>query len=241
MSYKKTLKLSCKQNLHTTIAQEIACSILSGKFQQEGTIPGEKILCEQFGISRTALREAIKLLTAKGLLKSKPKVGTKVVNRRYWNFLDPQLLTWIKTYQETDTLYQHFSYLRQAVEPEASALAAINATAEQRIELSEIFQKLCQINRNNTPDEWAVVDMQFHRFIFIATNNDFYLPFGNIHKVLLKNYIHYSSTNNGTCHNYHRDIYEAIMAGNADKARLANQNLLSIQTTDGSVSNLASG
>lgn len=226
MSHNNTLKLSCKKNIHVNVAQEIACSILSGKFQQEDTIPGEKVLCEQLGVSRTALREAIKLLTAKGLLESKPKVGTKVVNRRYWNFLDPQLLSWIKTYQETDTLYQQFNNLRQAVEPEASALAATNATAEQRIELSEIFQNLCQMNRNNTPDEWANVDMQFHRLIFIATNNDFYLPFGNIHKVLFKNYIHYSLKSDGIRQNGHRDLYEAIMAGNADKARLASQYIL---------------
>ncbi|MDK9760247.1 GntR family transcriptional regulator, partial [Vibrio sp. D173a] len=91
-----------KRSLHVQVAREVARSILSGELAQGSIIPGEMALCEQFGISRTALREAVKLLTSKGLLESRPKVGTRVVNRAYWNFLDPQLIGWMDGLADTD-------------------------------------------------------------------------------------------------------------------------------------------
>ncbi|MGB6137862.1 MAG: GntR family transcriptional regulator, partial [Shewanella sp.] len=66
-----------KRSLHVQVAREIARKILSGQLPQNSVIPSEVDLCEQFGVSRTALREAVNLLTSKGLLKSRPKVGTK--------------------------------------------------------------------------------------------------------------------------------------------------------------------
>jgi len=95
-----------KTNLHVQVARTIARSIVSGDLAQGSIIPREMILCQQFGISRTALREAIKLLTSKGLLRSKPKIGTTVLGKSNWNHL----------------------------EPEACALAAKNATVEQGYE-----------------------------------------------------------------------------------------------------------
>ncbi|GAM58739.1 transcriptional regulator, gntR family [Vibrio ishigakensis] len=190
-------------------------------------------LCEQFGISRTALREAVKLLTSKGLLESRPKVGTKVVDRAYWNFLDPQLIEWMDGLADTDTFCGQFLGLRRAIEPEACALAAIHATAEQRIELSETFQEMSEVAAAPELDivKWTDVDMRFHSLIFNATGNDFYLPFGNILTTMFVNFIVHSSEEGSTCINEHREIYEAIMAGNPDKARQASANHLQASNT----------
>ena len=217
-----------KRSLHTQVAREIARGILSGELAQGSIIPGEMVLCEQFGVSRTALREAVKLLTSKGLLVSKPKTGTKVVDRAYWNFLDPQLIEWMDGLTDTDEFCSQFLGLRRAIEPEACALAARFATAQQRIELSEIFQRMCEIAAANKfeQNEWLQVDMKFHSLIFNATCNDFYLPFGNILTTMFVNFIAHSSEEGSTCINEHRQIYEAIMAGNSDKARQASVNHL---------------
>ncbi|MEF1302759.1 GntR family transcriptional regulator, partial [Vibrio owensii] len=101
-----------KRSLHVQVAREIARGILSGKLPQGSILPGEMVLCEQFGISRTALREAVKLLTSKGLLESRPKVGTRVINRAYWNFLDPQLIEWMDGLADTDQFCGQFLGLR---------------------------------------------------------------------------------------------------------------------------------
>lgn len=212
-----------KRSLHVQVAREIARGILSGKLAQGSIIPGEMVLCEQFGISRTALREAVKLLTSKGLLESRPKIGTRVVDRAYWNFLDPQLIEWMDGLADVDQFCFQFLGLRRAIEPEACALAAKFASADQRIELSETFQKMVEIASEDEFDQqaWTDIDMKFHSLIFNATGNDFYLPFGNILTTMFVNFIVHSSEEGSTCINEHRFIYEAIMAGNSDKARQA--------------------
>ncbi|MEZ8824747.1 FadR/GntR family transcriptional regulator [Vibrio amylolyticus] len=217
-----------KRSLHVQVAREIARGILSGDLPQGSIIPGEMVLCEQFGISRTALREAVKLLTSKGLLESKPKVGTRVVDRAYWNFLDPQLIEWMDGLADTDQFCSQFLGLRRAIEPEACALAATHATAEQRIELSGIFQKMVEVAEADEfdQDRWTDIDMKFHSLIFNATGNDFYLPFGHILTTMFVNFIVHSSEEGSTCINEHRQIYDAIMAGNSNKAREASANHL---------------
>ncbi|MFM2660933.1 FadR/GntR family transcriptional regulator [Vibrio chagasii] len=210
-----------KRSLHVQVAREIARGILSGELPQGSIIPGEMALCEQFGISRTALREAVKLLTSKGLLESRPKIGTRVVDRAYWNFLDPQLIEWMDGLTDIDQFCSQFLGLRRAIEPEACALAARFATAEQRIELSEIFQKMVEVDAAEVFDQesWTNIDIRFHSLIFNATGNDFYLPFGNILTTMFMNFIVHSSEEGSTCINEHRRIYEAIMAGDSEKAR----------------------
>lgn len=215
-----------KRSLHVQVACEVARKILSGELAQNEIIPSEMTLCEQFNISRTALREAIKLLTSKGLLESKPKVGTRVKSRDNWNFLDSQLLDWVIDLSDNEEIYQEFLALRKAIEPEAAALAAEHATAEQRILLSATFQKMDYIDANFNVEAWTEADMEFHRLIFLSTGNSFYLPFANVLCTMFKSFIGHSAEEGGTCIEEHREIYRAIMAGDVNKARQANINLL---------------
>jgi DNA-binding FadR family transcriptional regulator len=215
------------RSLHLQVARSIARGILSGELSQGQIIPGEMELCEQFGVSRTALREAIKLLNSKGLLESRPKIGTRVRDREHWNFLDSQLLEWMTGLEDTQLVYQEFLTLRRAIEPEAAALAAKNASAEQRISLSEAFQKMSDVAAGlQPPGDWAEVDLEFHRLVFLSTGNSFYLPFANVLRTMFLGFIEHSSKEGGTCIKQHRNIYEAIMAGNSDRAREANMELL---------------
>ncbi|TEW48526.1 FadR/GntR family transcriptional regulator [Psychromonas algicola] len=216
-----------KRSLHVQLAREIARKILSGEVAQNEIIPGEMTLCEQFKVSRTSLREAIKLLTSKGLLESKPKVGTRVTGRENWNFLDSQLLDWLIDIGDNEAVYRDFLSLRNALEPEAAALAAMNATAQQRIQLSATFQRMDDISKDFNVETWTEADLEFHRLIFLSTGNSFYLPFANVLCTMFKSFITHSSIQGSTCINEHRAIYSAIMAGDSDKARQANIDLLS--------------
>jgi len=120
--------------LHVQVACKIATSILSGDLPQGAKIPNEQILCEQLCVSRTALREALKLLISKGLLLSESKVGITVMDKENWNFYDPQLLEWMDGLENANTFNQQFLGLHKAIEPETCALAAKNASAKQRID-----------------------------------------------------------------------------------------------------------
>lgn len=226
MSTKFKVIADAKRNLNVQVAREIAIGILSGEIEEGSIIAGEIKLCEQFGVSRTAMREAIKLLASKGLLESKPKVGTRVCPKNDWNFLDVQLLEWMVGIETSVDIYQQFLELRRAIEPQASALTAERATKEQRIELTNIFQKMCAVAEDFDQDAWIEVDSQFHSMIFISTGNSFYVPFGNVLATMFKWFIRFSSKEGGVCIGEHRAIYDAIMAGDADKAYQASLALM---------------
>ncbi|RKF18097.1 FadR family transcriptional regulator [Alginatibacterium sediminis] len=215
------------RSLHLQVARAIARKILSGDLPEDGIIPSEMDLCEQFGVSRTALREAIKLLNSKGLLESKPKIGTRVRQREHWNLLDAQLIDWMVGIDNTDKIYWEFLSLRRAIEPEAAALAARHASVEQRMALSGIFQTMSNIASGiDQENQWSTIDLEFHRQIYLSTGNSFFLPFANVLRTIFLGFIEHSSKEGGTCIEEHKAIYEAIMAGDSVKARQANLDLL---------------
>jgi DNA-binding FadR family transcriptional regulator len=221
-----SLMTDSNHRIHVQVARQIARKVLAGDLSPGEKLPSELELCQQFGISRTALRESTKLLTSKGLLVCKPKVGTHVCERDSWHFLDPQLLEWIQDLENTIPFLKQFLGLRKAIEPEACALAAINATVEQRKELSVLIQQMSAAASKFDYPSWITVDHRFHQTIFLATGNQFYIPFSNILETIFKQFIDRSAEGGRFCIKEHRDIYDAIMSGQPDSARLASHNLL---------------
>ncbi|MGY3569858.1 FadR/GntR family transcriptional regulator [Vibrio paucivorans] len=214
------------RRIHVQIARQIARKILSGELKENEKLPSEIELCDAFGVSRTALRESTKLLSAKGLIESKPKVGTRILPRTQWHFLDPQLLDWIQDLADTKPFLAQFLGLRKAIDPEACALAALNATVEQRKTLSVLFQKMTVAANSFDYEDWTINDHLFHQTIFLSTGNHFYVPFGNILSAIFKQFIDHSAEGGRFCLEEHKAIYDAIMSGDADKARIASQVLL---------------
>src|SRR5918994_4956257 len=82
------------RSAHDLVAHGIGHSIMQGRFPVGSTLPGDAELMELFGVSRTALREAMKTLAAKGLIESKTKVGTRVLGQKSWNMFDADILGW---------------------------------------------------------------------------------------------------------------------------------------------------
>ncbi|WED24116.1 FadR family transcriptional regulator [Vibrio sp. JC009] len=216
----------CKKRVHVSVAKKIAIQIISGEFEEHQKLPCEFDLCEQHGISRTALRESMKLLSAKGLLCSKPKIGTRVQSREMWHFMDAQLLEWIHETNKMKLFLNQFLGLRKAIEPEASALSSLNATVEERMELAVIFQSMVAASETDDMEAWIEQDMKFHCQIFKSTGNLFYVPFANILPTILRTFIDNSAQGGRYCIQEHAAIYDAVMAGNPQKARVASKALL---------------
>lgn len=214
------------RKIHVQVARQISRKILSGSLKPHDKLPSEIELCEVLGVSRTALREATKLLSSKGLIESKPKVGTTVRERCHWHFLDPQLLDWIQDLENHELFLSKFLGLRKAIEPEACALAAKHASVEHRKELSNVIQDMSIAAHAFDYEQWAIHDHHFHQLIYIATNNQFYMPFSNILSTIFVKFIDRSAEGGRFCLAEHRAIYDAIMAGKADEARNAAQSLL---------------
>lgn len=110
-------QLAAQKNLSYVLAEKLAQRILVGKYAPGSILPGEMELGEQFGVSRTAVREAVKTLTAKGMVLPRPRIGTRVMPQGNWNFLDQELLSWWMTEENFHQVIDHFLVMRSSLEP----------------------------------------------------------------------------------------------------------------------------
>src|SRR5262252_5420465 len=125
-----TLGMAGNVNLTQSLVQRLGSSIVRGDFAAGKSLPIEAELGKKFGASRTVMREAVKILSTKGLIGQRPRVGTFVHPEERWDLLDAEVLTWILDKQFSQSLVREFLEVRLGVEPAAAALAASNATNE---------------------------------------------------------------------------------------------------------------
>src|ERR1700747_2136427 len=116
-----------RRNVHSQVTDRVGSSIVRGEIGVGETLPPEMQICEMMDVSRTVVREAIRTLTGKGLIESRPKSGTRVRPPEQWNQLDPDVLRWHLETENMDRYLAKLFQLRSAVEPAAAALAATHA------------------------------------------------------------------------------------------------------------------
>ena len=170
--------------LHNRVADQLGTAIVRGDFRPGGSLPPEVQLCEMLGVSRTAMREAVRSLAAKGLIDSRPKRGTLVRDPEHWNHLDPDLLRWTVDVTDTEIYLKKMFQLRKATDPEAAALAAIAATDDDRTRISGDFQAMVDAGSDNA--KWVEADLAFHKSIYVATHNEFFWPIGQLFSIGLR-------------------------------------------------------
>ena len=128
---RKPSRTFSQSSIHGRIAHEIGQQILRGDLEPGETLPSESDLGAGLGVSRTVLREAIKVLAAKGLVESRTKIGTRVKARDEWNLLDPDVLSWSLASHDAESYALAVSEMRRVLEPAGAALAAQRATPDR--------------------------------------------------------------------------------------------------------------
>jgi len=209
---------AAQRNLSYLLAENIAQRVLSGEYAEGSILPGEIELGELFGVSRTAVREAVKTLTAKGMLLPRPRIGTRVMPQSNWNFLDQELLTWWMTRENFDQVMSHFVLLRRALEPQACSLAAVQATPEQKRQLSLYMTEMRELHEDFDRERWINVDAQFHQLIYEAGKNPFLTSFANLFSSVYQSYFRSITGNEVIKLEHHQKIVDAILAGDAEAA-----------------------
>lgn len=155
--------------LHQAIASRLGTAILSGDLQPGDGLAGEIEESERQGVSRTAYREAIRILIAKGMIESRPKIGTHVTPRCRWNLLDPDVLAWMFSGKPDENFVHDLFELREVIEPAAAAMAARRRTPEQ---LEAMQESLALMGRHGLADpRGQAADQEFHRLLLEATHN----------------------------------------------------------------------
>ena len=158
------------QPVHILLAKQLGVSIVAGPNGPGTVLPGEIQLAERHGVSRSVIRESLRMLSAKGLVESKPKAGTKVRERSDWNLLDPQLLGWMFEGAPPLDFVHSLVQLRLIVEPAAAELAATKRTADQ---LSRMGHALEEMRLHGLATEAGRTgDQNFHAVILQATANE---------------------------------------------------------------------
>jgi DNA-binding FadR family transcriptional regulator len=219
------------QNVHSQIAERLGLSIVSGEIPPGEPLPSEARICEMMVVSRTVVREAIRTLVSKGLLESRPKSGTRVRSREHWNHLDPEVLRWRLDLADTDTYLAKLFQLRMALDPIASAIAATSASEAGRDRISVSFEAMASANDN---EGYVNADIAFHKAIYLATENEFFWPIAQMFDLTLRQSFSIAApgTHRSRAIREHREILDAILAGNALRAQRATEILLGQSATD---------
>lgn len=155
--------------VHIRIAEELGSSIVSGRRPVGSLLPKEMDASANLGVSRTAYREAVRMLVAKGLVETRPKVGTHVTHRRRWQVLDPDVLRWAFHGGPSLTFIQELFELREILEPHAAELAARRRTMEQLAIMGHALEEMARLGFATA--EGRAADQRFHEEILVATGN----------------------------------------------------------------------
>lgn len=206
------------QNLTYSLVEDLGIAIVTGKYSEKAPFPVEADLCRQYGASRSVLREAVKMLTAKGLLGARPRQGTWVQPEEQWNLLDPDVLRWLLERKFSPELLIEFTQIRLGVEPEAAGLAA-RATPALQAAVREGIERMMAAERGE--DDPLESDIAFHVAILRASGNKFYAQLHELIQTALRFSIRMTNNYKGVrlaSVADHKKISDAILAGDAKTA-----------------------
>ena len=191
-------------------------------------MPNEAEWCRVYKVSRTAVREAIKTLAGKGMILSRPKIGSRVEPRTSWNLLDRDMLTWYSATVSYERFAREVQQIRFMIEPEAAALAAANRTPEQLAEIEAALSDMIASDRSGR--RGIIADVRFHLSILNASGNELIVPFGRAIESMLAKLFEFTVAqrlNPRDALPLHEAILKAIRAKRPEAARKAARSLIS--------------
>jgi DNA-binding FadR family transcriptional regulator len=207
-------------NLTHEIVRDLGAAIVAGKYRTGEPFPIESELSAKYGVSRSILREAVKMLTAKGMLSSRPRRGTWVEPESNWNLLDPDLLNWMLESKSSLDLVAEFIEIRMQIEPAAAALAAERASDAHIQEIMIALERMEEAEKGN--DDPLQSDIAFHVSVLQASENRFFGQMRHLVATALRVSIRLTNQYKGVRQANvadHRLVAEAIAARKPDEAR----------------------
>lgn len=210
------------RNLGEAITAQLGAAIIRGDYGVADQLPTELQLSETLGVSRGAVREALKVLAAKGLVVSRRRQGTRVTDSSEWNLLDPEILHWMQTVEYSHQLLHELIEVRYAFEPEAARLVA---RRRELVDFAPMAMALRGLEQDDlSDDEKMPSDTDFHVGILNATGNRFFrqmipllvttLRFGH---ELINTFKAYGDQGRIVAAD-HRELFEAMIDGRSDDA-----------------------
>ena len=215
------------------VTEAIALDICEERYPPGSQLPRENDLGEVYGVSRTVIRESLKILESKGMVKSRSRVGTVVCEKDDWNILDQQVLGWIGPRIYDFDLVGCILEARRTIEPAAAELAASRATAQDIADLEKAWIAMRELEGNN--ERFTEADVAFHTILLRASHHHVFRPLSAIIHAALK----YSlSTSNEAVERHdealdiHRELVEALRMRDGPAARACSARMLDLAARD---------
>ena len=209
--------------LHARILGLLGLAICAGELAS-GSVFRTEELEERYGVSRSVVREAIRVLASMGMVASRRRVGVQVLPASEWNLYDPQVIRWRLASPARIAQLRSLTELRTAVEPEAARLAAVRAPLAGASELMGLAGKLWAAGQSDDAESFLVLDIEFHRLVLSISGNEMFAKLNTLVAEVLTGRTHYGLMPRHP-HNealqLHVDVASAIQRGNADDAHEA--------------------
>lgn len=222
-----------RPRVHSTVTRTLATRILSGEYMQGAPLPNQDDLSKALGVSRNTVREAIKVLSSKGLVEAKSRDGTRVRAQAHWNLLDSDVIEWWELVgggvHEAAKL-REFAEARLVIEPAAAELAARHATPEDLQYLRRAFERMRDALPHDV-DGCCAADLDFHQGLLNATHNFVFAQLIGIMGAALRS-VFRTTTHLARSHEAalaaHNEVLECVEHGDTAGARSAMMGILQI-------------
>jgi DNA-binding FadR family transcriptional regulator len=151
-------------------------AVITGEYREK-PFPTDHELGSTYGVSRSVTREAMKMLAAKGVISSRPRLGNFILPTESWNLFDPDVLRWLADSNRPLELLHQLHQLRSALEPQAAALAAQCARPEQLADIQAALKPMLELEYW---DNEAEIRIAFHLAVLRASNNPFFIRYSEV-------------------------------------------------------------
>ena len=210
------------KNVHGNTLDLLGQRIVSGQYPCGSSLQPEQALCSELGVSRTVVREVVKSLAAKGMLVTGPKLGTRVLPEKQWNWFDPDVVSWQSKIGLTTEFLRDLQELRRVVEPAAVRLAAERATAQDIAFIELAYAGMKDAVENG--GDYVAHDLLFHQGLLRACLNRMVVQMSKALDALLRTSFEISTKLlNGPASSLHlhRAVLDAVIARSPAKAEKA--------------------
>jgi DNA-binding FadR family transcriptional regulator len=224
---------SVARNAHGRTLHSLGEAIVAGHYAPGTAVPPEPMLCAEFGVSRTVVREAIKSLVAKGLVSTGPKVGTKVLPAELWNGFDPEVIAWRSRAGLTREFLRDLQELRALLEPAAARLAAERASAQDIAALQVAYSGMRDAIEQG--GDYVAHDLAFHQGLLRACGNGLLMQMGKALSALLRTSFELSNARADApalSLPKHKAVLDAIVARSPQRAESAAHRLIESAKAD---------
>lgn len=208
------------QGLHTHVLDTLGLAITAGTYPQGSVLRTDEV-AQRFDVSRTVVREVVRVLESMHLVESRRRVGVTVRPTEEWNVYDPRVIRWRLAGADRPRQLRSLTVLRSAIEPVAAGLAARNATPEQCAELTECALGMVATSRGHQLEGYLEHDIAFHRVVLNASGNEMFARLGDVVAEVLAGRTHHQvmfDDPDPAAVTLHVQVAEAVREGDAARA-----------------------